>query len=368
VLAALVTAGCATSQLNASRQNYYLRTFEHAAENLAEIPADDHSRALYLMERGMVQQALRDYEASVTDWNEAAELIERLDYYSVSRGSASFVVNDRMLPFRGAPFERTLMHSFAAQSYLAMGLWDDAAVEARRIVRRQQDLNGYPDDAYSHYVAGFCFEMIGDMEGAAFEYRKTDELLEALAVGEYTGVIGPATASSNAPPEIDGPCELVCFIGIGRAPAVDGGNRDGRWGGAPYAEISSNGRSLGRSYTLATTGTLRAKTEERTAALRAAKTAARVVVKESIADAVEEQNDLFGELLRLALLAMELPDDRRWATLPMWLQVARVPCNEGLESYTVDIKRADGTVLESRVVEQPLTRRGRVYVSLYRAP
>lgn len=87
----------------------------------------------------------------------------------MSKGVASWVVNDGVQNFRGAPFERTMVHVMAAKNYLALGEWDDAAAEARRIIKSlEPDIRGeYPEDAYSRYMAGFCLEMIDDDSNAA---------------------------------------------------------------------------------------------------------------------------------------------------------------------------------------------------------
>ena len=58
---------------------------------------------------------------------------------------------------------------------------------------------------------------------------------------------------------------------------------------------------------------------------------------------------------------------RRWETLPQWLQIARLPCPDGLQSIEVVLKGDGGKVIERRTVEQPLTRRDSTYISFIRA-
>ena len=74
------------------------------------------------------------YEKSARDYIAAADELERLETYSVSKGTATWVVNDTVQDFRGTPYERTLLHAFTAKDHLAMANWDDAAVEARDVV------------------------------------------------------------------------------------------------------------------------------------------------------------------------------------------------------------------------------------------
>lgn len=367
LLAALALAsGCAAPGLDRAREHFYAGDPGRAEDALAEIGTHGKDRVLMLMERGMARQALGDYEGSSEDWERAAQEAEYLDYYSVSRGSASLVSNDRVFPFRGAPYERVLLHALNAQNYLARAMWDDAAVEARCIVDRLADLNGFPDDPFSHYVAAFCLELADDSEGAAFQYRKTSELLTGLHVDQHTGRIATSRAALSSGPRPAG-AELVCFMAVTRAPVSDDAwpDRDAFFS-SPYAEIHANGRKLGRSYALTDTRELYMHTRERTAALRAAKTGARIVLKDAIADMVTEEEEWLGELLRVILFALEVPDNRRWETLPRALHVARVDCPPDLDAYEVVFRNTHGRIIGRRTVTAPLTRRRNTFVSFCR--
>ena len=374
LLAALLLAGCATARLDKARSQFYAGNIAQAQAKLEGAPSDSKDRVLFLMERGMIRQSGADYQGSIRDWLEAGDTAEQLDYLSVSRSSASMVANDWVLSFRGERYERTLLHAFAAKSYLALGAWDDAAVEARRIARALENLNGFPDDPYSHYLAGACFELIDDASGAALEYGKASKLLPALQVDAATGRIaapsGAAAGGAAASPAARAgpPAELVCFVLIGRSAAKgEMWAPNSQWGVAPYAEIYAGDRCLGRSYPLTNTQRLIELTRQREAALKAAKTAARIVIKDAVAHNLSERNDLLGSLAWLALFAMETPDTRRWETLPMHLDVARVPCPANLREFKIVFKGSGGNVVSQRVVTAPLSRRGNVYVSFCRA-
>jgi hypothetical protein len=102
------------------------------------------------------------------------------------------------------------------------------------------------------------------------------------------------------------------------------------------------------------------------AALKTAKTVGRIVVKEVIAGSVAKQDSLLGQLLRLALYAAEVPDTRRWETLPLSLQVGRVPCPPDLTHYTLVFRDGAGRTIHARTVAAPLARRDRTFVSFAR--
>ncbi len=364
--------GCASPPLQTARMNFYAGKFEQANTNLATIPKDDKDEILYLMERGMVRQNLGQYEASAMDWRRAGDLDAKLETYSLSQGAASLIVNDRTLAFRGMPFERTLMYAFLAKNYLAVSNWDYAAICARNIIKKLETLDGFPDMAYGRYMAGFCLELINDEGNAAIQYRCAAQMLtNCVLIDPLSGDILPMTNDVHGAMPMNKvkfkaePAELVCFITLGRMPI---GEIYGDFYAElpPYAEIYCNETYLGRSYPFANTATLMGASQRRLAAIQLAKDATRIATKVAISEAVKQQNDTLGALIFLALFAMEAPDDRCWETLPLWLEVARVPCPADLQGYTVVFKSAAGATLGSKTVTAPLTRRGHTFISFCR--
>lgn len=375
VLAVCLTgflAGCASPPLQTACANFYAGRFEQANTNLAAIPQDNKDEILYLMERGMIRQNLGEYESSALDWRRAGDLDAKLDTYSVFQGASSLIVNDRTLSFRGMPFERTLMYAFLAKDYLADSNWDYAAICARNIIKKLEALDGFPDIAYGRYMAGFCLELINDEGNAAIQYSSAERLLISnVMIDPLSGHIMPTTNVVNATMSIfkaalqTEPAELVCFITLGRMPV---GEIYGDFYSQlpPYAEIYCDDEYLGRSYPFANTAALMGASQRRLAAIQLAKDATRIATKVAISEAVKQQNDTLGALVWLALFAMEAPDTRCWETLPLWLEVARVPCPADLKSYTVVFKSATGAPLGNKVITAPITRRGHTFISFCR--
>lgn len=363
----LTLSGCVHSGLYPARENFYLGRFDRASDNLSSLGNDKDNRILLLMERGTILQAQGKYKDSTRDWVEAWELSKELDYYSISRGAASLAVNERVKTFNGMPYERTLLHSFAAKSFIAMNMWDDAAVEARNIMYRAQNIGKFPDDPYSQYLAGFCMEMINDYDGAMRQYAAADKLLENLTITAQ-GRIMPASTNS-LPKDANVESELVCFLLFGRAPAEYGSWQGNfQWGQDPYVELYSGGKYLGRSYNFTNTQKLLAETQKQLAALRAAKDVTRIVLKEVAAEAVSERNQYLGEIVRLVLFSLEAAgsNERRWETLPNWMQIARVPCPPDIKEYEAVFKGMNGRILSRKTVKSPMIRRGRLSVSFCR--
>jgi tetratricopeptide (TPR) repeat protein len=348
LLLALLSGGCATSGIGQARRQFYAGRLTEAGNALTEVDTAGKDAVLVLMERGMIHHASGNHASAIQDWLDAIARIQELDYVRLSEKTTSMVINDRTETYTGRPYERALLHAFTAKSYFALGQWREAAVEARLIADGSENLNGFPDDAYSRYVAGLAFELIRDFNGSRIEYARAEDLTPLLRIDPASGRIAPTNAPAARASDAMAKSELICLITIGRVPPYPSRTAAMHgtiWGSHPYAEIIHNGKSLGRSYTLNTTGNLAALTEKRIAAIKVAKTVARIVIKDSIANAVADNNPLLGEVLRLLLFALEMPDTRQWETLPHWLQVARVPCPQTLDTIEVVFRNAAGGTL-----------------------
>jgi len=371
--AAFLSAGCAGVSADKARANFYSGRLAHANENLRDIPPGDKDEILLLSERGMIRQSLGLYDESSKDWREATEINDRLAQYSLSRHTASFIANDNVLTYRGLPFERTILYSFLAKNYLAQSNWDYAAICARNIIGHLENPNGFPDIPYSRYLAAFCLELINDRGNAAIQYRAASASAKSLVIDPASGSITPAATNAAARPAAsensaagagDFAGELVCFIGIGKMPKWCLSEYE--YDMAPYADIYYGDTHLGRSYPFSNTAELMAASRKRLEALQVSKDATRVVVKEVISETVGSQNQALGDITRLILFALEEPDARCWETLPLWLEVARVPCPAGLANYRVEFKTSGGVVLKSKTVTAPISRRGKIYISFCR--
>lgn len=343
----LLCAGCSTVPLDEARRNFNSGALMEADRNLATLPHDG-DRILYLMERGMIRHVRGDYTNSTLDWLEAVKLETQLETHSMTKAGASMVMNDSLLSFRGYPYERTLLHVFLAKNYLARGLWEDAAVEARSIARRLQQLDGFPDDALSHYITAFCFELCGDYSNAAMQYREAAKLAPQLGLNEKTGRF-------THPPQPN-ESELVCFVDF-----------DSRNGAMPeFAEIYAGDKLLGTSRTLFTRFTLESASAQRMATRRTAKILTRIALKESLALYASSKDNDLGGLVWLLLFSLEKEDVRRWETLPGKMAVVRMACPDTLQGFDVVYKSYSGAVLKRITIQGPLLKKGRIFVGLCR--
>lgn len=353
-----ILAGCATQALNTARREFYQGRFSEASTTLErKIPAKD--RVLFLMERGTIRLFGGEYENSIRDYIEANDRLAELETYSLSKGGASLVVNDSIQDFRGFPYERTLLHAFTAKDHFALGHWENAAVEARRIIESlsPEKRGDYPDDAYTHYLAGFALELIGDTSNARLQYQKAAELAPGAEIDPDTGRFGNAKGAKTEN-------ELVVFVLLGKAPRTDNISLLDL---GLYAEIYAGDKLLGRSHELTDVADLCSTSFQKDTARQVAKTITRIAAKEAIAQQIEKDNEALGELTRLILIGLlEQPDYRRWETLPRHLQVARVPAPANLTEYTIVFKNRSGDELSRRTIATPLARQGAISVSFAR--
>ncbi|MEI6971309.1 MAG: hypothetical protein WCL44_07290 [bacterium] len=361
----LASTGCMSQKLSPARASFYAERSAVAEKQLAGIKPDEKDAILLLMERGTIRQTMHLYKESCADLLQAVDLEKHLTPRSATETASSFLANDKTISYRGPPFERTLLHSFLAKNYLSLGNWGDAAVEARNIIMNLQSLDGYPDDAYSRYLAGFCLELMGDYSNASLQYRYASNLVSGVSIDDRTGAIGAGSLDNRS----DGMSrELVCFVGIGRSPRgvqMYSGHPI-RTGSPVSAEIYINGTLAGRSYNFTCVGDLLQKTLAKKAAMQVAKDVTRIVVKETIAYQIKQKDEGMGLLAEIIMLALESPDERRWETLPMWLQVARIPCPPDLKSYDVVFKNASGRTIHRKTVSGPITRHGNTFFSFCR--
>lgn len=347
-LPAVLTTGCRTPSINSARHHFQAGRIEQAEKKLDRLPPDGHrDKILYLMERGVIRQTLYDLESSTADWLQAVELLERTEPYSVSRGAASLLINDRTLTFRGLPFERTLLRTMLAGNFLMRADWQSAAVEARNIIATLEELNGFPDDAFSRYVAGFCLEMTGDREGAALQYRMADTLLDELLIDDRTGRFWAAEQNDRQSADIeDAAADLVVFAMLGSR-GTPGSSK------TAHVEFFNHGAYLGRSYQFADTLALRSASMQRLQTLQTAKDVSRIVIKETVIQTLLRENEGLGMLAGILLYSLEHPDTRRWETLPDRFHVARFRVPSDLENIVMVFRDAAGTPLLTMDLSAP---------------
>lgn len=197
------------------------------------------------------QAAWRKADAMVQTWESSA----RNDPAKILAGAAAYAVNEKLRPYEGLDYEKVMLTTRIALNHLALGDWDNARVEIKKTHEREaviaslrarqfeeiereaktrgaktqfRELNGYPvatldtpeaaalrngyQSAFSHYLAGFVYEALGEPGLAAAGYRQAIELQPNQPFLER------ALEGLDRPQAGDGQTDLLVVIETGLAP------------------------------------------------------------------------------------------------------------------------------------------------------
>jgi len=163
-------------------------------------------KVLYFLDRGAVAHYAGRWEESIGLLSKADMLLEKAYTRSVSREAASFLINDNMRDYPGEDFESAMVNLFQALNYAALGMWDDALVEARRVDIKlnifndqypERARNVYREDAFIRFLMGLLYESRGEVNDAFIEYKKALEIYRNQYRPAY-GVSSPPALARKA--------------------------------------------------------------------------------------------------------------------------------------------------------------------------
>ena len=196
--------GCAPrfdhyDQLN---QHVYNQDYDAALMLMEESKGGyrDRDAALYHMEEGLIYHYAGRFQESNQFLLKAEAILEDLFTRSISNQTASFLINDNTIPYRGEDFEDALVNLFLAVNYAGLGMTDDALVEARKldielnIVNshyEEDQKNVYREDAFIRFLMGLFYESGGETNDAFISYRKAEEIYRNDYLPNYG--VGPPT-------------------------------------------------------------------------------------------------------------------------------------------------------------------------------
>ncbi len=118
---------------------------DEVLEELAE-ERESADAMLYMMERGRLAQLASRFEESKRDFElvierfEASDLASTVEVSKLGAQGASMLTNDNAQPYRGAGYERIFAHHHQAFNYWGLGDIEGAAVEFRKAGLEQQVL------------------------------------------------------------------------------------------------------------------------------------------------------------------------------------------------------------------------------------
>lgn len=219
---------------------------------------------LYYLELGELHRLNHRYDESQKAWMTADAHVQAWEKTALANPEkllgavTSVVLNDKTIPYEGHDYEKVMLTTRLALDHLARGDFETARVDIKRthereaviaVLRRKElqkteeeaskrgmktgfrELNGYPvqtidnpevnalknsyESAFSHYLAGFIYEALGEPSLAAAGYRQAIELqpnhpqLEDALAGLDTRVVA----------RDDGYTDVLFVIESGTSPA-----------------------------------------------------------------------------------------------------------------------------------------------------
>ncbi len=182
----LCLSGCRTYY---QRQLEFHRHFQSGNIEAAAGVLENHkdadrrrTRLLFLMNQGVVQHMLGNYQQS-NDFFEEAYILG--DDYRKNYGDValSLLVNPNVTEYKGEPFELLMIHYYKAMNFIRLGNFEAALVECRRLniaLNALSDLysgeNRYRRDAFVHNLMGMLYDATGDYNNAFIAYRNALEI------------------------------------------------------------------------------------------------------------------------------------------------------------------------------------------------
>jgi hypothetical protein len=407
---ALALSGCAnmkshdelSSQMQGAQKTggipAALKTLEASATS-----EDDRTALLYNLERGELLRLDRQYNAStqaflladdkVKVWEEAT----KTDPKKMLSTLGAATISERLKVYEGQDYEKVWLTTRLALNRVAAGDLDNARVDIKRTHEREaviaefraketaaaeeeakskgagavgKELNGYPvetlndpevlalkngyQNALSHYLAGFLYEVMNEPGMAAPGYRKAIELKPETSVLEE-GLRGLDARTSYTHKRHQRMTDVLFVVEAGDAPArkpkvftvpvpTPGGLRTVSIS-YPVIEPSkdpllSNLSVAGREFKLEKVVDVnvmarRALKDEMPGMVFRGVT--RAVVKGVAQDQLQKNAGLFGALVGSVISAVsEQADDRLWRMLPGRVYVARGYLPEGEHKVVIN--------------------------------
>ncbi|MFC2107196.1 COG3014 family protein [Bacteroidota bacterium] len=148
---------------------------------------DGKNKILYYMYLGWVDWMLGNYKESNQAFQTADLLTEDFEKKFGNEVLATFT-NQGVKPYHPEDFENVMINYFKALNYLGLHQYNEAQVEARKIILKLQQLNDkykenknkYSDDAFAHIIIGLVYDANRDYNNAFIAYRNAYETYENI--------------------------------------------------------------------------------------------------------------------------------------------------------------------------------------------
>lgn len=420
-VALLLLSGCASMQSH-DKLATQVQTAQRAggpAAALKELEASatndsDRAALLYNLERGELLRQNRQYKDSTASWMVADtkvnewEATAKTDPSRLLTLAGASLISERLKPYEGQDYEKVWLTTRLALNRVAEHDWENARVDIKRTHEREaviaefraketaaaeeeaknkgaavnlKELNGYPveslndpevlklkngyQNALSHYLAGFLYEVLNESGLAAPGYRKAIELKPDTPILEE-GLRGLDDRTGFTHRRKQRMTDVLFIVEAGQAPARKPKNFTlpvpiaGRLSTVSVAyPVIEPAREIGPAVLKLGDASINATpvVDMNVMARRALKDElpgmmfrgfTRAVAKGIFQNEAQKRGGLLaGALAAVASAATEQADDRMWRTLPGLVSVARGYLPEGEHRLVVDGRDTGATITVS---------------------
>ncbi|MFA6015465.1 MAG: hypothetical protein WC742_10405 [Gallionellaceae bacterium] len=398
--AVVIMPGCATYSAGfvAVESATSNRDLDNAIKVLDELKLSGPDETLHHLNKGTLLRLQEKYTESNKHFDAAKVLMKKLSAISLTEQVASVSVNDTLKAYEGLPSEQLMVYSFEALNYLQMGDAEAAAVEARQFDIEQGLISKkYPDakylsGAFVRYLNGMVYEAAGDRDAARVEMGKALEGYKKQKSGfpvpqqletDFKRLDETGKGSAN---------EVVFILHNGLGASIVENNihvqnslynpKDNSsplmWSLAVPKFVK---RSLPVDHVVLSVGPYSAKSEvvEDVSGIAEqsfndrlpviiARGVARLVVKQSAAQAVKKQvdNPLFSIVADITTNVSERADTRSWSLLPGNIQMSRLVLPPGKYDVMATYYGAQGNIVGAREFKGVLVKPGqKAFISDY---
>lgn len=407
----LALGGCASYVASMREVDRALAAHDPQAALLALEPmAGGGDQTLYLLDKAMLLRLTGDYAGSAAVFERAKRRMTYLEATSVTETAAALTVGENLRSYRGALYERLLVHVYESLDYLQAGDADAARVEVAQIDELLKRLYPGADaaphggDAFARYFAGLVYEDAGRWSDALIEYRKAYQAYRAAGVADaaiprglqislcrFTDYLGLDQERDdyrhrfgiNAWPPVapagggDPAGALVFVFSNGLAPRKVAATSivQGPHNGVFYSvslpvlqrrvplAASAAIQIAGQSTATLPVADIAADAGRALAAQLPALTAseiARNVARHAVARAANGKQQGVGSLLSFIGSIVDRADTRIWNTLPDNIQLARLRLPPGRYTLTATFRDGAGAILGSKTVDDVVVKAGRI--------
>lgn len=393
--------GCSHFSETSSKANYYLRSgeYEKAIEVLKPLAeTEDKDQLVYLLDYGTALHLAGNYDESIKVFLKADDIAAIQDYHSITKISASILLNEGMVQYKGDDFEKVFIHVYLALNFLMKNDLDGALVETRRtneILQKFRDeaKKNYDQNALAFYLSGIIWEADKKWDDAYISYKdalnqdprnKTyqndfyrlskmasrDE--EASFVFKKHGINAndvAKRATDNSIGKNDSELIFIYQQGPGpikkpnpsfvRVPKLYSQPSESTSARVFVKGLNNSVKENGDSKEIYDVSEVAIKTLDDQYAGLIAKRAAGIAAKYTAAKQIGKKNDLLGAVAWVGLNLADQADLRQWSTLPGSFQVARIKLPPGEYEVSAESLGYKGASLNERMPAKKVLIKGK---------